>query len=104
MAVPLRKHIAESALPPLYDLAGVTGLHLGIADHNASSIRSEEKKGHVVEIPSWVVLVEATSAAAATKACERLFDAGLPQAGAGGDMKATLYAIEFACRREDLIQ
>jgi hypothetical protein len=104
MAEVLRRHLAETALPPLYEMAGVTGLHLGIADRDASSIQSEEKKDHPVEIPSWIVIVEATSAAAAAGACERLIDAGLRQVGAADDMKSNLYAIEFACRREELMQ
>ena len=56
----LRQDLAERVLPPLLKMAGVTGLHLGIADRAASSVHSEEKKDHTVEIPSWVLLIEAT--------------------------------------------
>ena len=102
MAQQLSQDLAERVLPPLLKMAGVTGLHLGIADRAASSVHSEEKKDHAVEIPSWVLLIEATNPDAARHPGKRLLEGELRRAGAGDAIKANLYAIEFACSCEAL--
>jgi hypothetical protein len=98
----LRQDLAERVLPPLLKMAGLTGLHLGVADREASSVHSEEKKDHSVEIPSWVLLIEATNPDASRRAGEWLLGGELRRAGAGNAITANLYAIEFACSCEEL--
>jgi hypothetical protein len=101
-ALQLRQDLVERVLPPLLKMAGVTGLHLGIADRAASSVQSEEKKDHTVEVPSWVLLIESTNPDAARHPGERLLLGELRRAGAGDAIKANLYTIEFACSSEEL--
>jgi hypothetical protein len=102
MADSLRTNLCDIVLPPIHAMAEITGVHLGIADNEASNVRSEEKKDHSVTVPGWVVLIEASSAAAALQGGTRCREIGLAHAGVATEIKSNLYSMEFSCRREEL--
>lgn len=59
----------ETALRRLVEKPGVCGVHLGIADREASGIQTEEKKGRPpVLVPGYVLLVEGSAERAALEA------------------------------------
>ena len=62
---PLKDHLCETLLPVLVQTAGVTGVHLCITDRDASRMGA-------IDIPNWIVMIEASLPAAADKACDRL--------------------------------
>src|SRR5690242_4069526 len=67
----LRQHLAHRALPPLVDMPTVVGVHLCVADLAASGIETAERRGRSVAVPSWVVLIEASTAEGADGAADR---------------------------------
>ena len=70
IAPPQRSGAAESLrerlLPPRVLDKGIAGVHLCIADEQASRIETAERKARAgaTEVPAWIVLIEGTSAAA----------------------------------------
>ena len=55
-----RQWLVQTALPDLLQQPGICGAHLCIADQDASSIVTEEKKvrPHATLVPDWLVMVE----------------------------------------------
>jgi hypothetical protein len=93
----LQKHLAHVALAPLADIVAVVGVHLCIADREASGIETAEKRGRRVDIPNWLVMIEAATAEAADAACDRLLAGDLAAHGAAPEMERGLYMLQF-CR------
>ncbi len=66
--------LRERLLPPRVLDKGIAGVHLCIADEQASRIETAEKKARAgaTEVPAWIVLIEGTSAAAVDAAGDAL--------------------------------
>lgn len=60
--------LRRQLLPPLADAPGVLGVHLCVADEDASRLDTAEKRARndATLVPAWIVLVEAINAATAT--------------------------------------
>jgi hypothetical protein len=93
----LERHLRHVALPPLIDIVSIVGVHLAVADREASDIRTTERGDRKVEIPNWLVMIEASSPEAADEACDRLLASDLVKHGARADMERGLYMLQF-CR------
>ena len=91
----LERHLRHAALPPLADIVSVVGVHLCIADQDASGIETAERRGRQVAVPNWLVMIEAAEADAADKACDLLLAGDLAGHGAGGEMKRGLYLLLY---------
>jgi hypothetical protein len=83
------------------ELAGrprVTGAHLCVTDEAGSDVQYEERKGRsdIGAPPAWIVLAEATDAAALDGA---LPDTALRAAGATSEVSRGLYRLEFVRSR-----
>jgi len=93
-----RDWLAQQVLPVLADMAGVVGVHLGIADRAASAVQTVEKKDlPPVLVPNWVILVEGGSEAPPLLAA---CDAALPEqrlieAGAIAPIRRGLYQLQY---------
>ncbi|MFA6266421.1 MAG: hypothetical protein WC670_12010 [Pseudolabrys sp.] len=93
----LERALRHNVLPPVIDIPGVVGVHLCIADRAASDVETAERKGRKVEIPKWLILIEAVSAEAADAGCDAVLAAGLTGLGAGPATERALYMMQF-CR------
>jgi hypothetical protein len=93
----LEKYLSHSALPPLADIVSVVGVHLCIADKNGSAIETAEARGRKVDVPDWLILIEAAEAEAADKAADQLLAGDLAKYGARPGMERGLYMLQF-CR------
>jgi hypothetical protein len=93
----LEHYLAGTALPPLVRIAGVSGVHLGIADQAASLIDTAERQGRQVGVPSWIVMVEGSWASAVDTACDALLAGDVEAHGATGPFARGLYGLEI-CR------
>src|SRR5262249_504197 len=49
-AAALERHLVTTALPPLAEIKGVTGVHLCIADQSASNIDTTERRNKQVDV------------------------------------------------------
>lgn len=90
------RHLAHKVLPALADEPGVVGAHLCSADMSKSGVKTEEKKGRVIAVRSWAVLVESAASLPATRAvCNGLTDAVLA-ANAIATPDANIYQLEYS--------
>jgi hypothetical protein len=96
-AEPMREYLTGDAFPRAMALTGVVACHLYAADEGASYVRTAESSTRKFDVPSWVLLCEATLAEAAERA-RRLFDSA-DLRGLGVDVRsdAATYALEI-CR------
>ena len=87
-----------SALKSIAEAPGIVGAHLCIADHEASAIETEEKKGRPRNaVPGWVVLVEGGSEREALEAAclGMMEEAFFTDAGALAPVKRGLYRLQY---------
>jgi hypothetical protein len=91
----LRHYLAQTALPPLLDMPAVVGVHLCLADREASSVETAEKKGHEVGIPNWLVMIESVTAEGADAACKKL-KPGMAAKGAKPAIDRGLYSLQIS--------
>lgn len=93
----VRRHLVEDVFPRVAAMLGVLACHLFGADTSASSLSTAESQTRALDVPSWVLLVEASSEEAAA-AAQRLIDAPqLRRPGASVRQDAAIYALEI-CR------
>ena len=91
------EYLAADAFPRVMALTGVVACHLYATDEGASYVRTAESSTRKFDVPSWVLLCEATFAEAAERA-RRLFDGPeLRDLGASVRNDAATYALEI-CR------
>jgi hypothetical protein len=64
------RFLCDEAFPKVMALTGVVACHLYAADHSASHVNTAESSTRDFDVPSWVVLCEATTHGAADKARE----------------------------------
>jgi hypothetical protein len=92
----LCNYLVHDFFPRAMSFTGVIACHLFVADEAASHIPTAESRTRALDVPSWVVLCEATTLAAGDRA-KRLFESGdLDRLGVGIRDAAT-YALEI-CR------
>jgi len=93
----LEKYLRHGALPSLVDIVSVVGVHLCIADKTGSAIETVEKRGRRVDVPDWLIMIEAAEAEAADNAADQLLAGDLAKHGARPEMERGLYMLQF-CR------
>jgi hypothetical protein len=93
----LCEYLADDAFPRAMGLTGVVACHLCAADDRASYVDTAESSTREFDVPSWILLCEASFEAAAENA-RRLFE-GPELSRLGVDVRddAATYALEI-CR------
>jgi hypothetical protein len=91
------EYLAGDRFPRAMALTGIVACHLYAADEGASYVRTVESSTRKFDVPSWVLLCEATFAEAAERA-RRLFDGpDLRHLGVTARSDTAAYALEI-CR------
>ncbi|MEO8753789.1 MAG: hypothetical protein ABI624_14045 [Casimicrobiaceae bacterium] len=99
----LSEYLIARALPALSALPDIVGVHLCVADREASTVVTSERKGRPTAVPNWAVIVEGTSAAAVRGATQELLpDAALTQHGATGPVARGTYALQIVIASGDV--
>jgi hypothetical protein len=93
-AADLDKYLRYEVLPPLIDMPGVVGVHLCVADAEASDVETAERKGRHVAIPKWLIMIESIAADAADAACDRIAAGELAKRGAAAGHDRALYMLQ----------
>lgn len=91
------RHLATMAFPRAMTATGVVACHLYAADDAASRIDTAESSTRAFDVPSWVVLVEATTLVAAERARADVDDTGLRRLDVRVRADAAAYSLEI-CR------
>lgn len=102
---PRRLEIALTGdvMPSVEPMAGITGVHLVIADPQISNIQTTERKGRGAPFAfvPWVLFIEGVSEAVIERALtERLSQARLEELGAKEPFETGIYQMEI-CRSND---
>lgn len=101
----LEQELVTSILPPIEDVAGISGVHLGITDLDVSGIDTVEKQGRAVKFGmfGWIVLVEGVSVGGLEKIRKQhLSVARLQEAGAADSVQVGIYTLEFCLTEQDI--
>lgn len=99
----LERFLVRQALPAVAACADIVGVHLCVADMDASTEVSVERRGRPTAVPAWAIIIEATSAEAAAQACARhLQDADMLRHGAAGPITPGVYALQISMSQADL--
>ena len=91
------EYLAAAAFPRILALTGVVACHLYAADEGASYVRTAESSTRKFDVPSWVLLCEATFAEAAERTRRLLDGSELRNLGVSVRSDAATYALEI-CR------
>jgi hypothetical protein len=89
----LSRHLME-VLPGINEMPTILGAHLCVADAQASTIETSERKSHGAAIPQWLVMIEGATPDGADAACDRLLASELTQHGARPEMQRGLYQLQ----------
>jgi hypothetical protein len=84
------------AFPRAMALTGVVACHLYAADESASSVRTAESSTRAFDVPTWVVLCEATRPEAANAAAAFIDSAEFRKLGVEVRSDAAVYALEIS--------
>jgi hypothetical protein len=87
-------------LPPLAQRAGIAGVHLCIADERVSRIETAERQARAgaTEVPTWIVLIEGTSAAFVERAGDALASSLADDPGfAVASIVCATYGLQHSC-------
>lgn len=95
----VQKFIIEDLFPRLAANVGVLACHLFSADRSASHLDTAESKTRVFDVPSWVLLVEASTTDAAALVQHQINECNLQSLGVCVRGDAATYALEI-CRLE----
>jgi hypothetical protein len=90
-------YLTSEAFPRALETTGVLACHLFAADQSASHLDTAESSTREFDVPSWVVLVEASSPEGAQAARDLVGAEGLQRFGASVRKDAAIYALEI-CR------
>lgn len=93
---PMCRRFRDEVFPRLMRLNGLVACHLYVADPSASFVNTAESSTRTFDVPSWVVLCEATHAEAAAKAWTCIGDESLRALGATVRADAAVYALEIS--------
>ena len=91
----MRRHLCGDAFPRLMALSGVVACHLYAADQAASHVSTAESGTRTFDVPAWVLLCEATAAAAAERARDAIDGAALEGIGVAVRSDAAVYTLEI---------
>lgn len=91
------RYVQEEAFPRALALTGVVACHLYVADEAASYVDTAESSTRAFDVPSWVVLCEATLPAAAAEARAVIEGTAFGRLGVAVRSDAAVYALEI-CR------
>ena len=91
----LQKYLVER-LDVVEHLPWISGAHLCVADAAASGIETAERKGRLVSVPNWVVMIEGSSASMVETAARELVEEDLVANGMEGKSQRGLYRLEFS--------
>jgi hypothetical protein len=89
--------LCNEVFPRVIGLTGIVACHLFAADTSASFVNTAESNTREFDVPSWVLLCEATSPAAAEAARALLQGAALESLSVSVRADAAVYALEI-CR------
>jgi hypothetical protein len=90
-------HFGADVFPRILALTGVVACHLYAADQDASHLRTAESDTREFDVPSWVLLVEATTIGAAEHARALIAGPELERLGVVVRSDAAIYSLEI-CR------
>lgn len=95
---PARDAALESHLAALFAKIAsapmVAGAHLCVADTDASTIQTAERKSHGAAVPDWLVMIEGVAVESVGAACDVLLAGDLERAGATR-IERGLYQLEI---------
>lgn len=91
------RFLADDALLHAAALAGVLACHLYVSDQSASHLNTAESSTRAFDVPSWVVLVEASTQEAADRARQLIDGDDLRRLGVSVRSDAATYSLEI-CR------
>jgi len=90
----LERHLAV-LLPRIVALPMVAGAHVCVADADASTIQTAERKSHGAAVPDWLIMIEGVNPESASAACDALLAGDLRRAGANAEIVTGLYQLEI---------
>ena len=93
----MRRHLIEDAFPRTLSRPGVLACHLFASDTSASYVKTAESSTRTFDVPAWVVLCEASTAAAAEAAKTEIDGTELTRLGVEVRKDWAVYALEI-CR------
>jgi hypothetical protein len=93
----LCRHVREDVFPRLMASNGIVACHLLAADESGSYIDTAESNTRAFDVPSWVLLCEASRASAAASARAMIEGRAFDELGVGVRDDAAVYALEI-CR------
>ena len=95
--------IIDSLVPRLREIEGVVGVHLCVADHDASSVLTADRVGRPTDVPAWALLVEATIPEALSRCrLEYLSEEKLDIFGCVGPFAFGTYLLQMSMTKQDL--
>lgn len=94
----LERHLINEALPPLGDIAEITGAHCCVADLEASAIVPAERQGRPTAVPRWIVIIEGVSLDAVEAACDSHLGR-LAEHGCAGSIERDTYQLQIVVTR-----
>jgi hypothetical protein len=89
------RYLCAEAFPRVIALTGVVACHLFAADQSASFVHTAESSTRPFDVPSWVLLCEATNPGAAEHARALLEGPALQAVGVVVRSDAAVYALEI---------
>jgi hypothetical protein len=92
----LFRYLREDAFPRLMARTGILACHLFAADASASHVDTTESSTRAFDVPSWVLVCEASTAEAANQAA-RAFDGEFERLGVAVRADFAVYTLEV-CR------
>jgi hypothetical protein len=90
-------YLTADVVPRAMRITGVVACHLYAADERASYVATAESSTRTFDVPSWVLLCEATLMSAAERARDILTGSELDLLGVDVRSDAAVYALEI-CR------
>ena len=93
----LRAFVVEQAFPQAMRITGIVACHLYRADDSASYVKTAESSNRKFDVPSWIILCEASLESAAAQARTLIESRELRALRAEVRSDAAIYALEI-CR------
>ncbi len=92
----MRTHLDSHVFPRAMALTGIVACHLYAADPSASFVHTAESRTRDFDVPSWVILVEATRFDAAGHAQSLVDSSALSRLGVAVRNDAAVYSLEIS--------
>jgi len=94
---PMCRYLRDEAFPRLMACTGIVACHLLAADESGSYVKTAESSTRAFDVPSWVLLCEASRAASAASARGTIEGRAFDALGINVRDDAAIYALEI-CR------